>query len=217
MNFEQKRRQLVEFLKGSGAIKSTAVEIAFLKVKRELFLGKWMEKDAYLATALPIGSGQTISQPTTIAVMLELLEAGKGMNVLEVGSGSGYVAALLSEIVESNGRVTGMELEEELIGQSKKNLNKQGCKNVEIVKGDGSLGSKEKAPFDRILVSAACPFVPKPLFDQLKEGGRIVAPVGDKFTQAMQTLKKKNGRPLKEQYLESYFVFVPLKGEHGFR
>jgi len=198
MNFEQKRRQLVEFLKGSGAIKSTAVEIAFLKVKRELFLGKWMEKDAYLDTALPIGSGQTISQPTTIAVMLELLEAGKGMNVLEVGSGSGYVAALLSEIVESNGRVTGMELEEELIGQSKKNLNKQGCKNVEIVKGDGSLGSKEKAPFDRILVSAACPFVPKPLFDQLKEGGRIVAPVGDKFTQAMQTLKKKNGRPLKE-------------------
>src|SRR3989338_367698 len=196
MNFEQKRRQLVEFLKGSGAIKSTAVEIAFLKVKRELFLGKWMEKDAYLDTALPIGSGQTISQPTTIAVMLELLEAGKGMNVLEVGSGSGYVAALLSEIVESNGRVTGMELEEELIGQSKKNLNKQGCKNVEIVKGDGSLGSKEKAPFDRILVSAACPFVPKPLFDQLKEGGRIVAPVGDKFTQAMQTLKKKNGRPL---------------------
>lgn len=213
--FETERTALVESLWGRG-IKSENVKKAFLNAKREIFVPEGMQKFAYADDALPIGFGQTISQPTTIAAMLELLCAKEGMKVLEVGSGTGYVSALLSEIVGKKGKVYGIEFLEWLAEASKKNLKKQGCKNVKIFQGDGTKGLPEKAPFDRILVSAACPFVPKPLFDQLAEGGKIVAPVGDKYTQTLETVSKVKGRILKSSYQEGYFVFVPLRGEFGF-
>ncbi len=215
-DFSALREQLVEYMSGR-AVKSENVKNAFLKVKRELFVTDDCQEYAYADDAMPIGYNQTISQPSTIAVMLELLDAKEGMKVLEIGAGSGYVIALLSELVGEKGKAYGIELVKELIERAKNNIKKQGCKNVAVIYGDGSKGWPENAPFDRILISAACPFIPKPLFEQLKEGGRIVAPVGDRFTQMMETMVKKDGKPLKSQYLEGYFAFVPLKGEHGFR
>lgn len=215
--FEKKREQLVNGLKSGGAIKSGTVEKAFLKVKRENFFPKNLQKLSYEDNAFPIGFNQTISQPSTIAVMLEMLKIKKGEKVLEVGSGSGYVLALLSSIAGKNGKVFGTEIVKELFELSKKNIAKEKCKNVKIFLKDGSAGLKESAPFDKIILSAACPFFPKTLFDQLNEMGTGVAPVGDKGTQIMQLITKKNNKPVKTEYLESYFAFVPLLGKEGFK
>ncbi len=213
----EKRKELVEAMKANGSIETKSVEAAFLKVKRENFVPAHLEKEAYENTSLPIGFSQTISQPSTIAIMLEMLEVKKGETVLEVGSGCGYALALLSELTGEKGKVFGVEISKELFEFSKKNLEKNQTKNAEVFRKDGSLGLAEKAPFDKIIVSAACPFLPKPLFDQLKEKGRAVAPVGDLGTQIMQAISKKNGNPIKTQYLQNYFTFVPLLGKEGFR
>lgn len=215
--FKQKREHLVFYMQSTLALKTESVKKAFLAVKRELFMPGHLKEQAYADDAMPIGFNQTISQPSTIAVMLEMLEAKDGQKILEVGSGSGYVCALLSYIVGEKGRVFGVEIVPELVDRAKKSLELQGCKNVEIIKSDGSLGLKEKAPFDRILVSAACPFIPKPLLEQLKDDGIAVAPVGDRYTQMMEQLRKTKKGFLKQHYLQSYFVFVPLKGEHGWK
>ncbi len=167
---------------------------------------------AYEDIALPNEKGQTVSQPSTIAIMLSLLEAGKGMKVLEVGSGSGYVVALLSKIVGEKGKVFGIEFHRELAEKSIASLHKEGIRNFEVKACDGAEGWNEKAPFDMILVSCACPFIPKELFRQLKEGGRVVAPVGDAGVQMMETLIKKDGKPVKKTYYGTTFVFVPLLG-----
>jgi len=212
--FLQKRRQLVEFMDFN--VSSPIVKKAFLGVKRELFVPGKLQASAYVDEALPIGFGQTISQPSTIAIMLEMLELKEGQKVLEVGSGCGYVLALLSEAVGAQGKVFGVEKLKDLVEVSRKNLEAQGTKNVAVIEGDGSLGLKEEAPFDRIIVSAACPFVPKPLFDQLKEEGIAVAPVGDLYTQEIQQMRKKNGKPLKRNYAGTFFSFVPLRGKLGF-
>ncbi len=214
IDFGQKRKQLVEFIEFN--ISSPLVKKAFLNVQRELFVPEGMRDSAYIDDALPIGFGQTISQPSTIAIMLDMLELRECQKVLEVGSGCGYVLALLSEIVGEKGKVFGIEKLKELAEISRKNLLLQGTKNISVIEGDGSIGLPEQAPFDRIIASAACPFVPKPLFDQLIEGGIIVAPVGDLYTQEIQQLKKKNGKPLKKAYPGTFFSFVPLKGKFGF-
>jgi len=214
---KEKRHMLIKQMKQNGSIKSKDIEDAFLKVKREFFVYPSSEKIAYEDTPLSIGFNQTISQPTTIAIMLEMLKVEKKDKVLEVGSGSGYVLALLSDIVGKGGKVFGMEMVKELFEFSKKNLKKHEYSNVKVFRKDGSVGLKEYAPYDKILISAACPFIPKSLFDQLKEGGRIVAPVGDKGTQTMQLMTKKNNLPVKEENIESYFVFVPLLGKEGYK
>ncbi|HIH17080.1 MAG TPA: protein-L-isoaspartate O-methyltransferase [Candidatus Diapherotrites archaeon] len=214
--FRLKREQLVAFLEQSQAIRSREVREAFLAVPREAFFPVGAREQAYVDAAFPIGHGQTISQPSTLASMLELLQVRPGQKVLEVGSGCGYVLALLAHLVGAAGKVFGVELLEELAGQSKKNLAAMGCRNAESVQGDGSQGLPEHAPFDRILVSAACPFIPKPLFDQLADGGRVFGPVGDAHTQTLTSLHKKRGQLLKEEFSENYYVFVPLKGRHGF-
>lgn len=208
--FEQKRKQLVEALRTEGF--SKPVLDAFLKVKRECFVPERFHAQAYENDVLPIGHNQTISQPSTVAHMLELLELAPGMNVLEVGSGSGYALALLSEMTGKNGSVFGIDLEPELVEQSKKNLKCNGS-SVSVMSGDGSLGWKEKSPFDRILMSAATPLIPKPLFDQLTENGQVVAPVGDAGFQKLTILKKIKGKPFKKEFEEGFFVFVPLRGK----
>lgn len=215
-DFADLREQLVEYMRGRS-VKSENVKNAFLNVKREIFVPEDIVEYAYADDALPIGFGQTISQPSTIAVMLELLEIREGMRVLEVGAGSGYVLALLSELVGKKGKVYGVDLIKELVERAKNNLKKQGCKNVELVFGDGSKGWVEKAQFDRVLVSCGCPYIPKPLFDQLVEGGIVVAPVGDRFTQMMHVMRKVKGKPMKSEYPAGYFAFVPLKGEFGWK
>ncbi|MDD5148763.1 MAG: protein-L-isoaspartate O-methyltransferase, partial [Candidatus ainarchaeum sp.] len=207
----EKRKLLVKKMCESGVLESPLVEKAFLSVPREAFFPKEHKKLAYEDNAFPIGHGQTISQPGTIAIMLELLDAGMGMNVLEIGAGSAYVLALLSEIVGTKGRVFGMELLPELKTLAEKNLKKaKSGKNIELLLGNGCKGWKEKAPFDRILISAACTGIPKALEGQLKEGGKIVAPVGNLYSQEIVLMEKQNSA-LVEKERKCCFVFVPLK------
>jgi len=213
--FKEQRKKLVEYISGF-AIQSPRVKNAFLEVKRENFLPDELKERSYDDNAASIGLSQTISQPSTIAIMLELLDAKKGMKILEVGSGSGYVLALLSKIVGSEGKVYGVEFLEELVKASKANLKKEKIENVQVKQGDGSLGLEEAALFDRIIISCACPFIPKPLFDQLKEKGKIVAPVGDLGSQVLETMEKIKGKPFKKSYEGGLFVFVPLQGKYGY-
>jgi len=205
-NFEGQRKRLVDKMR----LKNKAVEQAFLSTKRELFFPESMRSHAYEDTAFPIGLGQAISQPSTIAAMLEMLAVEKGNTVLEVGTGSGYVAALLSELVGSRGKVFGVELVHELHQKAARALLELGYKNIFLKCGDGTLGWKEKAPFDRILISAACASVPKPLIEQLKEGGRLVAPIGSAYSQDLVLMQKRHGRTTEKERKAGY-VFVPLK------
>jgi len=214
--FAEKRKLLVESLKASGTIKSPAVEKAFLHVPREIFFSEQERAQAYVDSAFSIGFGQTISQPTTIAVMLEMLDARPGQKVLEVGAGSGYVLSLLSEIVGAKGNVFGIEIVPELVQQAKENLEKLNNRNIELTFRDGTLGWKEKSPFDRVVFSAAAPEIPSPIIEQLAEGGKVVAPVGNKFSQEIQLFEKKKGK-LQLKDSRCCFVFVPLKGKFGWK
>ncbi|MFH1225176.1 MAG: protein-L-isoaspartate(D-aspartate) O-methyltransferase [Candidatus Diapherotrites archaeon] len=215
--FEMRRTQLVEYMRGSGAVRSKSVADAFLAVRREDFVPEEARADAYADEAVAIGFGQTISQPSTIAIMLEMLDAQEGQKVLEVGAGCGYVLALLSHIVGGIGGVFGIEIVDELLEICKKNLEKTGAGNAEVVNGDGTLGLRGKGQFDRILLSAACPYVPKPLWEQLAERGAIVAPVGDRWAQSMVRVRKFRGEMMKDEYLGTQFAFVPLRGEFGWK
>ncbi len=143
MSFESERKALVESMKFSGSVKSKEIEEAFLSIPRELFVRKDLQRLAYADDALPLTQGQTISQPSTIAVMLESLQAKQGQKVLEIGSGCGYVLALLSKIVGENGKVFGVELLQELAELSKKNLENAKVKNVEVFCADGSGTDRE--------------------------------------------------------------------------
>ena len=166
---------------------------------------------AYDDIPLPIGKGQTISQPYTIAVMLSLLELKKGQKVLEIGSGSGYVLALISQIIGEKGRVFGMEVIPELVKKSRKALT--GYRNVRVYNKNGVQGLKEKAPFDRIIISAAVNEIPQELLHQLKpKGGILVAPKGSRFEQELVVIERKdNVFEIKKRV--PGFLFVPFVGE----
>ncbi len=183
---------------------------AFAEVPRENFISQSMKNLAYEDTPLPIGNNQTISQPYTIAVMLDLLELEKEQNILEVGSGSGYVLTLISKITGEKGKVYGIEIIPELVEKSKSST--RNYKNVEIYNRDGNLGLKEKSPFQRILISARTEKIPEELIKQLKENGIIVAPIGNSYSQDLISYKKIKGK-LKIQKRIPGFVFVPLIGK----
>ena len=180
---------------------------AFSKVKRESFIPKILKEKAYEDTALSIGEGQTISQPYTIAVMLSMLNFKESQKVLELGSGCGYVLALMSEIVGKKGKVYGIEIIPELAKRS--NLNLKGYKNIKIYNKDGKKGLEEQAPFDKILISAAIQEIPKEILSQLKDKGILVAPVGSRFEQSLVVIQRnKDDFKIKEQI--QGFVFVPF-------
>lgn len=165
-------------------------------------------EEATLNMPLPIGRGQTISQPLTVAFMLELLQPGPGHNVLDVGAGSGWTTALLAFLVGEKGKVLALERIPELAETAQRNLEKYHFSNITVTVGDGTLGSAKDAPFDRIHVAAATAIVPQPLKDQLTIGGRMVIPVGDGL-QTMYLMKKTGA----EQFVEKHypgFSFVPL-------
>ena len=208
-----KRRELVEQLHRLG-IKDKNVLKALNTVKRELFVGEEFKRFAYDNNALPISSNQTISQPYTIAFMTELLAVKKGDSILEVGTGSGYQAAILCEM---DADVYSVERLEELSVQAKALLDKLNYK-VKINCDDGSMGWKEYSPFDGIIVTAGSPKVPKSLTDQLNINGRLVIPVGDRSSQRLIHVRKVKTKDnkiklLKDQYKD--FRFVPLLGEEG--
>jgi len=204
------KKSLARQWKESGIVKDNRLLKAFESVPRENFIHEELVGDAYADHPLPIGYGQTISQPTTIMIMIEAMELKKTDKVLEIGAGSGYNAALMSRLCK---KVYTVEIVPELVHFARENLKKLKIGNVEVIGGDGSIGWKENAPYDKIMVTAGCPTMPKPLVDQLKEGGTIIAPVGGRWEQEMIKAKKVKGK-LKQEHL-GYFVFVPLIGRHG--
>lgn len=197
--------ELIKELKRRGVLRSDSVVRAFHKVDRADFVLPEYHKFAYLDEALPIGYGQTISQPYTIAFMLELLEAEEGMRILDVGSGSGWTTTLLASIIGPKGRVYGVELIPQLVKFGKNNLAKYNFTNASIEQSGSVLGLPEKSPFDRILVSASGESIPEELVDQLTVGGIMVIPVGNSLVKVTKISNKEISE-------ESYpgFVFVPL-------
>lgn len=199
----------------SGIVKDNRVLDAFRAINRVLFLPVALKDQAYQDSALPIGRGQTISQPTTVVMMLDALDVRPGMKVLEIGAGSGYNAALLGYLVGPRGKVFSLEYDRELAKNAAENLKTAKMRNVTVQKKDGSKGLPEEAPFDRIIVTAAAPRIPDPLKEQLKEGGILVIPVGGPSSQTMLRIRKLKGEFLQEELGE--FVFVPLRGKHGLK
>ena len=208
------KNQLVNYWKRSGLIKDQKVLQAFEKVPRELFVMGGDEESAYADYPLPIHAGQTISQPTTVVMMTQALELKKGDKVLEVGTGSGYQAAVIAKIVGEKGRVISTEIIPELVKFAKSNLKRAGIKNVKVIESDGSLGYEREAPYDAIIVTAACPQIPEKLLAQLKTGRNLVAPVGSIYLQ--EVLKIRKTRKGYETESLGHFAFVPLKGREGF-
>ncbi len=215
--FEAERRRLVERLRMEGYIHSEKVYKAMLRVPRELFVPEPYRDLAYIDRPLPIGHGQTISAPSIVAYMTELLDPDVGLKVLEVGTGSGYQAAVLAEIVAPSdaprdtwGHVYSIERIPELAEQARKNLERAGyIDRVTVIVGDGARGYPEEAPYPRIMVTAAAPRIPEPLLEQLEPGGRLVAPVGDYYEQVLYlVIKTRDGRIIKEPKLP--VIFVPL-------
>lgn len=193
------KRELIRNLKIEGF--SSKIIRAFLRVKREHFIADRMKSLAYENTALPLEEGATISQPYTIAVMLELLELKRGQKILEIGSGSGYVIALILEIIKDI-EIFGIEISKNLADKSKEILKE---KRIKIFNMNGSNGLLEYAPFDRILISASSDRVPSHLYGQLRDGGIIVAPVKNSIVK----VKKKEGKFRIEEI--PGFSFVPLR------
>ncbi|NJE60317.1 protein-L-isoaspartate(D-aspartate) O-methyltransferase [Thermococcus sp. 21S7] len=206
-----KRR--VASLVREGIIKSEAVRMAFLKYPRYLFVEERYRGYAHVDEPLPIPAGQTVSAPHMVAIMLELAELRPGMKVLEVGTGSGWNAALIAELVRTD--VYTVERIPELVEFARRNLERAGVKNVHVIPGDGTLGFPPKAPYEVIIVTAGAPKVPKPLIEQLKPGGRLVIPVGSyhMWQDLYVVMKDENGRIKKKRW--GGVAFVPLIGEHG--
>ncbi len=206
-------QDLVEKLIGSGTLKDPDIIRAFNRVNRKDFMKNESKGRADEDRPFSIGYGQTISQPTTVAFMIELLQPKGEMKVLDVGSGSGWTSALLAEIARSKGQVYATEVIPQLQEFGKKNARQAGYDEIKFYISNGSLGLEKQAPFDRILVSATAPEVPAPLKQQLKEGGRLVIPVGD-FTSSLYLIKRKDKDTFSQKEYPG-FSFVPLKGEHG--
>lgn len=200
--------KLVNNLISKGYLKTDIIIDAFSEIKRIEFIPNELESVAEVDVALPIGNGQTISQPLVVAFMLELLDPRKGQKILDVGSGSGWTTALLSCITGSEGRVIGIESIEKLKKIGEGNVEKYGFikKGIaKIVQGDGSKGLPEEAPFDRILVSASANKIPPALKDQLKIGGKLVIPIGSSIVY----LEKKSETEFSKEEFPG-FIFVPL-------
>jgi len=194
----------------SRGIKDKRVLAAMEKVPRHLFVPAHLQSSAYDDMAMPIGEGQTISQPYMVAIMTELLELKGTEKVLEVGTGSGYQAAILSELASV---VITVERVKTLADKAQEHLKELGYNNVRVVSGDGTEGCTAEAPFDGIIVTAGCPDIPQPLIDQLKDGGRLVIPVGDRYSQILTRVIKKGNKIEKEYSIGC--VFVPLIGKYG--
>lgn len=192
-------------------VKDERVLDVMRKVPRHLFIEGHQRMNAYNDTPLPIGEGQTISQPLMVAMMSEALQLSGTETVLEIGTGSGYQTAILAELVQ---RVYSMERIPSLTGKARKTLDSLGYNNVLIKLSDGTLGWNEYAPYDRILVTAGSPSIPVPLTEQLKPGGILVIPVGSNSAQELTRVTKREDGTLKEERLGSC-VFVKLVGKHG--
>ena len=207
--FRGARLRLVETLREKG-IRDLAVLHAFEQTPRHQFIPTGLRHRAYEDSSLPIGNGQTISQPSIHARYLELLALTGRERVLEIGTGSGYQTVLLAHLVE---QVFSIERIPALYRHAREAIQRAPVKNVSMLLGDGTLGWREYAPFDAILVSAGAPSVPQPLLDQIAEGGRMLVPVGTRDEQRLFIYRRVSGQI--EQSGVAPVRFVPLVGNHG--
>ena len=205
------RRRLVETLREKG-IADLSVLRAFEQTPRHLFVPTGVRHRAYEDSALPIGNGQTITQPSIHARYLEILRLTGREKVLEVGTGSGYQTVLLAHLAA---QVFSIERIAPLMQSARENIARAGVRNVSLLTGDGTLGWREYAPYDAILVSAGSPSIPQPLVDQLAEGGRMLIPLGGQDVQTLVVLTRKQGNIVREDNLP--VRFVPLLGQHGWQ
>ena len=208
--FTQQRKDMVEQQIIRRGVASQLVLDAMLKVERHQFVPTKYQSEAYRDYPLPIGAGQTISQPYIVAFMTEALDLKATDKILEVGTGSGYQAAVLAEICDS---VFSIEIIDMLAEQAGKALKKLNYHNVYLKHGDGYEGWPGHAPYDAIIVTCAPTHVPDPLKDQLAEGGKMIIPVGKSFTQELVLLEKKKGKLVRKQVLP--VRFVPMLDPQG--
>jgi protein-L-isoaspartate(D-aspartate) O-methyltransferase len=204
------RRAMVERQIAARGIHDRRVLAAMEEIPRHLFIPPPYDRAAYDDNPLPIGKGQTISQPYIVALMTELLHPKATDNVLEIGAGSGYQAAVLSRLVR---QLTTIERISHVASLARTNLQALDISNVTVIEGDGTLGYPENAPYDGIIITAATPEVPKPLIDQLAAGGSLVAPVGGQDLQELVAIRKTHGSITREYH--GGVRFVPLIGQHG--
>lgn len=203
--FTQRRQRMVEEQIAARGVRDSRVLAALMRVPRHLFVPEGFVHQAYEDHPLPIGQGQTISQPYIVAVMTEALQVDKRHRVLEIGTGSGYQTAILAELA---GMVYTVEIIKELSLRARQILNRLDYRNIRFRIGDGSEGWREFAPYDRVIVTAAAESIPPALIEQLQNQGRLVAPVGPPGAQSL-ILGVKHGQRLVQRPLMSV-VFVPL-------
>lgn len=210
MDYEILRERMVSEQLMPRGIKNQKVLDAFRKVERHKFIPEDLRNSAYGDFPVPIGEGQTISQPYIVALMTECLDLNSQDKILEIGTGSGYQAAILAELAKE---IYTIERFPALAERAGAILNELGYTNIKIKAGDGTLGWEEAAPFDKIMVTAASPRIPLPLTGQLKENGKLILPLGESFSQVLTLVEKKEGK-LKSADICGC-VFVPLVGKHG--
>jgi protein-L-isoaspartate(D-aspartate) O-methyltransferase len=207
-----RERMIERHIEGRG-LDDPALVAAFRSVPREAFVSRDYADAAYADTPLPIGNGQTISQPYIVALTIDAAEIGPKDKILEIGAGSGYAAAVIGRIAK---QVIAVERHHELVRIADERMRRLGYDNVVIVEGDGTLGCPEEAPFDAIVAAASGSHVPQALVDQLKSGGRIVMPLGDPGSvQALVKVTRCEDGTLEQENLGAV-RFVPLVGAHGF-
>jgi protein-L-isoaspartate(D-aspartate) O-methyltransferase len=210
VDYTTPRHQMVEEQIASRGIKDPLVLEAMKHVPRHLFVDESLRDRAYEDHPLPIGEGQTISQPYMIALMVETLKLAEGEHILEVGTGSGYLTAVLAE---QGGHVCSIELSSHLAVRASTTLRTLGYQNVNVHVGDGTLGWASEAPFDAIVIGAAASLLPRPLLAQLRMGGRLVLPIGEEDLQTLVRIWKEPSG-LREEYFGEC-RFVKLRGEYG--
>lgn len=215
--FERERKELVERLSKWGYLKKPELVKAFNKVPRHEFIPENAADYAYSDRPLSIGCSQTISAPSMIAIMMESLDLAPGQRVLEIGAGSGYNAALVAEVIGRKGEIVTMERISQLADFAEANLKKTGYEWVKVVVGDGTCGYLNGAPWDRILVTACAPELPKPLIEQLKVGGKLGAPVGQHYMFQTWVVAEKRGEKELKIHERGGCSFVPLVGKCGWK
>lgn len=207
--FVKARERMVKYDLAERDITDKKVLEVMGRIPRHAFVSKDLEKKAYADHPLPIGEGQTISQPYVVALMTQSLGLNSSERVLEIGTGSGYQAAVLAEIAKE---VYTIEIRDALTKKAEKTLNSLGYKNIKVKTADGYFGWKEYAPFDAIMVTCAVNHIPPPLLDQLKEGGRLILPLGSTaYYQTLTLIKKIKGKLYVEHITD--VRFVPMIGE----
>lgn len=206
------RERMVETQIEDRGVRDKRLLDVMRQIPRHLFVPPAFREAAYQDRPLPIGSGQTISQPYIVAVMTELLHLNESDRVLEIGTGSGYQAAILSRLAKT---VITVERLPGIAENARQLFESLGLDNITVVAGDGTEGYGPGAPYDGIIVTAATPGIPAPLVDQIGEGGRLVAPVGSRDLQQLVRLTKRDGNVIREEF--GGVVFVPLLGKYGWK